>query len=223
MPGFLQKSTIFPIIILLSFCAISAVSMDYLTFEKINQHKQQIGEFIQLNYQLSVALFYLACCIFINSPIPLAALFKLLGGFFFGFYLGAFFNITATFLACILGFLLSRYTFKNSFEKKYYHRLKKVEDDIEHNGFYYLLSLRFIMIVPYFLTNILAGISRISFSKYVYSTAIGVIPASLMYANAGSKLEQISSPSELISIEIILAFTLIALLSLLPALHKKLF
>jgi len=166
-------------------------------------------------------MFFIACIIFVNSPLPLAAMLKLLGGFFFGFYPGALFNIAATIIACLVGFGLSRYTFKETFEKRYYERLKNIEDELETNGFYYLLTLRLIMLIPYALINILAGISRISFKTYFFSTVIGVTPASLVYANAGSKLEEIDSVSQLLSPTTFIAFILVALIVLFPVLNKK--
>ncbi|WP_232322424.1 TVP38/TMEM64 family protein [Methylomonas lenta] len=151
----------------------------------------------------------------------MAAIIKVLGGFFFGFSLGAIYNVTATFLGCIVGFAISRYALKDSFEKNYYERIKKVENEVEKNGFYYFLILRLVMVVPYFLINITAGLSRISFKKYLLSTLLGVTPMSLVYANGGNQLEQINSISELLEPEVIVALILIAVALLVPVFIKK--
>ena len=213
---------IFLIALLVLFFIISAFSIDFITIDNIKSNKFQIVNFISNNYLISVLLFFISCIFFINSPIPFAAIIKLLGGFFFGFYLGAFYNIIATILSCLIGFWISRYAFKDVFEKRYYEKLKIIENEIEINGFYYFLSLRLVMVVPYFLINILAGISRVSFKKYLFSTALGVIPASLIYANGGNKLEQINSIHELFRIDIILSLSLVAIIALFPILKKKL-
>ena len=213
---------IFLIALLVLFFIISAFSIDFITIDNIKSNKFQIVNFISNNYFVSVLLFFISCIFFINSPIPFAAIIKLLGGFFFGFYLGAFYNIIATILSCLIGFWISRYAFKDVFEKRYYEKLKIIENEIEINGFYYFLSLRLVMVVPYFLINILAGISRVSFKKYLFSTALGVIPASLIYANGGNKLEQINSIHELFRIDIILSLSLVAIIALFPILKKKL-
>ncbi|WP_428355263.1 TVP38/TMEM64 family protein [Methyloprofundus sp.] len=184
--------------IFLIFVLLTVWSIDYLSVENINANKILIAQFVDKHYYLSVLIFFIACIIFVNSPVPLAAMVKLLGGFFFGFYIGALFNIIATIIACLVGFGLSRHAFKQTFEKRFYKRLKAIEDELESNGFYYILTLRLIMIVPYALTNILAGLSRISFKSYFLSTTLGVIPASLVYANAGSKLEQITTVAQLL-------------------------
>lgn len=221
MPTANYKIKILLIVLLIAFFILSVLSMDFMTIENIKYNKFKISDFITHNYSLSVFLFFISCAVFINSPIPFAAIIKLLGGFFFGFYLGAFYNIAATILACLIGFGISRYAFRDLFEKRYYSKLQTVENEIENNGFYYFLSLRLVMVVPYFLINILAGISRVSFKKYLFSTIFGVMPASLIYANGGNKLEQINSLQELFKSDIVFALAMIAIIVLLPILKKR--
>lgn len=203
------------------FIGLSFYFSDQLTLENIKHNKLSIREFISHYYLFSVLLFFTSCVVFVNSPLPLAAFIKVLGGFFFGFLPGLLYNISATVVACLVGFLISRYGFKSAFEDAYYEKIKTVETEIENNGFYYFLSLRLAMVVPYFLINIMAGISRVSFKDYLFSTVLGVIPASLIYANGGSRLEQINSLSELFKTDVIVAITLVALFALSPIVLRK--
>lgn len=207
---------IISLIIVMSFFMAGIVTID-----NVKANEAYLRFFIEDHYGLSVLLFFVACTLFINSPIPLAAPLKVLGGFFFGFYWGAFYNIGATLLACLVGFGISRYTFKDLFEKRYYDKLQTIENEIETNGFYYFLSLRLVMVVPYFLINILAGLSRISFRKYATSTLAGITPASFIYANGGNKLEQITSLQEIFQFDIILSLAVVAAISLFPVIVKK--
>lgn len=208
-------------ILLVVFLILSAYFSDFITIENVRSNKVWVTEFIKDNYFFSVFLFFISCIVFVNSPVPFAAVIKVLGGFFFGLHMGAIYNIISTVIACLVGFAISRYAFKEMFEKAYFERVKSIETDIETNGFYYFLSLRLVMIVPYFLINILAGISRVSFKKYLFSTLLGVMPSSLIYANGGNKLEQVDSISGLFQSEMIIAIILIALMSIFPVLMKK--
>lgn len=187
----------------------------------IQAHKQAINFFIEGHYAIAVSVFFMLCVIFINSPLPLAAVMKILAGYFFGFYLGAAYNVGATLLACLVGFWLSRYAFRRRFEQVFYARVEAAEHEIERNGLYYFLSLRIVMVVPYFLINIIAGLSRLSFRDYLLSTVIGVLPASLIYANGGEQLEQIRSAGELFDGDTIGALSLMASASLLPACWQR--
>lgn len=200
---------------------ISLYLYNTITLETVKENKIWISRFVDDNYAFSVFLFFLSCAVFINSPVPFAALLKLLGGFFFGPFLGAIYNIAATLVACLVGFGLSRYAFKEAFEKKYYQHVKDIESKIEKNGFYYFLTLRVVMVVPYFLINISAGISRVSFKDFLLSTLLGVIPSSLIYANGGNKLEQIDSVSDLLTGDVVVSMLLIVCVALLPAYFLK--
>lgn len=203
------------------FLLLSVCFSDLFTLEEVKKNKLWLMEFIDNNYLFSVFLFFLSCLVFINSPLPFAAILKLLGGFFFGFYMGAVYNVVATILACLVGFWVSRYALREIFEKAYFERLEMIEAEIEHNGFYYFLTLRLVMVVPYFVINVAAGISRVSLKQYASSTLLGVIPASLVYANGGNKLEQINSVSELFRSEVVFSLLLISSVALAPVLMRR--
>jgi uncharacterized membrane protein YdjX (TVP38/TMEM64 family) len=209
------KAALSLILLLLMFAAINFYELP--TLGDIQAHKQAINFFIESHYLISVGLFFMLCVIFINSPLPFAAVMKVLAGYFYGFYVGAAYSIGATLLACLVGFWLSRYAFRRRFEQFFYARLEAVEHEIERNGFYYFLSLRIVMVVPYFLINIIAGLSRLSLRNYLLSTVIGVVPASLIYANGGEQLERISTTAELLSWDIVVALAMMASASLIPA------
>lgn len=217
----LAKSKIIVFVVLLLLMMLSMYFQDWLTIGNIKQNKASIQRLIDDHYGYSVVLFYLSCVIFVNLPVPLAALIKVLGGYFFGLYLGIFYNITATILACIVGFAISRFFFKDAFEARYYQKLESIENDIERNGFYYFLLLRLVMVMPYFVINVLAGISRISFKDYLFSSCLGVIPASVIYANGGNQLEKIDSIDELFNPELVVSFVLIGLFLMIPVLRKS--
>ncbi len=214
------KQFILPVLLVL-LIVVSQHLFGHLSLAEIKHNKDQIQFLIENHYALSIACFYITCIIFINSPIPVAALIKVLGGFFYGVYLGSLFNITATLLACLVGFSLSRYIFKKPFEARYKSYLNKIEHEIKTNGFYYFFILRIIMVVPYFLINIVAGLSVISFKTFFYSTLLGVIPASIVYANGGSHLERINSIEDLFSPKFIFSVALIAFFTMIPTIRKK--
>lgn len=211
----LSQSKIFAILLVLAL-SVAAFRHGTPGLQDIQNHKQAIGLFVGSHYGVSVALFFALCVIFINSPLPLAAAMKILSGYFFGFYLGTVYNVGATLLACLVGFWLSRYAFRRRFEQLFYARLESIEHEIERNGLYYFFSLRVAMVVPYFLINIIAGLSRLSFRDYLLSTLLGVLPASLIYANGGERLERIRSAAELFEWQTACSLALVAAASLLP-------
>jgi uncharacterized membrane protein YdjX (TVP38/TMEM64 family) len=83
------------------------------------------------------------------------------------------------------------------------------------------MTLRLIPIFPFFIVNLLSGLTRVNLGTYVLATALGIIPGSFVYANAGRQLGSINSLGEIASPRVLGAFALLGLLSLVPILYKK--
>ena len=195
---------------------------DALTLDEIIQYKEELSFFAEHHPVLSVLIFIISCVFLINMPLPLAALIKITGGFLFGVYAGIILNIIATTLGAFFGyFIVKKYLFKSSY--RYFGRyIRPVEEILKKNGFSYFLALRVMMIFPYFLIHIIAGLSRVRLSSYLISTVIGVIPGSVIYALAGSHIESLHSPHEVLTPKTLLIIALMVLLSLTPLLAQTL-
>jgi len=153
--------------------------------------------------------------------IPLASAFTLGGGFLFGTLAGAMYtNIGAT-LGAISVFLLVRYYLGLQVQQRYQKQLKQFNDEFAVNGIYYLLSVRFISVVPFFIINVCAGLTNATLMQFMVTTAIGILPGSLVYSYAGQQLVHINTLSDVITLPVVLAFGALALLSLLPVIIKK--
>ena len=190
----------------------------------IKSQKEVLIYFVDYYEFTAIFLFFILTFIFVNTPIPLAALIKIVGGFIFGFYYGAIINILATTIASMGGFYAARELFSKELHEKYGNKFKKVNKELESNGFLYLIMLRFSLVFPYFLINILSGLSRnVSTTKYILSTFISVIPASFVYAYAGNKLESLNSLNDIFSIEIISLFCILFIFTIISILIKKYF
>ena len=153
--------------------------------------------------------------------IPGATILTLAAGFLFGFFGIIYVNIGAT-IGAILAFLVARYLLGNWLQKRYGERFVSFNKEIAENGYNYLLTLRFIPLFPFFLVNIFAGITRIPLMTYVWTTMVGIAPASFVYIYAGRQLGAIDKPGDILSGQIMLAFVLLGLLALSPVFFKKL-
>jgi uncharacterized membrane protein YdjX (TVP38/TMEM64 family) len=83
------------------------------------------------------------------------------------------------------------------------------------------MTLRLIPLFPFFIVNLLSGLTRVSLATYVTATAIGIIPGSFVFAYAGRQLGMINSLKEIASPNVLLAFTLLGLLALVPIMYRK--
>ena len=152
---------------------------------------------------------------------PGGALLTLAGGFLFGSILGTIYvNIAAT-TGATLAFLASRYLLRDWVERKFGHRLGPIQEGFRRNAFSYLLTLRLIPAFPFFLVNLVSGLTRINIGTYVLATAVGIIPGSFVFANAGRQLGSINSLAEIASPAVLGAFALLGLFALAPVLYRR--
>lgn len=216
------KLLLLAIILLLIGVAYTTGFTEQLTFESIKAQRDALSSAVQEWYLLSALLFVLTYIAVTGLSLPGAAVLTLLGGFLFGTLLGALFvNIGAT-LGATAAFLAARYVLGESLQKRYAKRLDRLNREIEKNGSSYLLTVRLIAIFPFWLVNLLAGLTRARLTTFMWTTSLGIIPGSLVYAYAGRQLGTLDSLAGILSWQVILAFALLGVLPLIPVAIKKL-
>jgi uncharacterized membrane protein YdjX (TVP38/TMEM64 family) len=193
----------------------------YLSLDALKANRDDLLVFTQDHYVPAVALFILIYILQTSFSLPGATIMTLAGGFLFGSLWGPLYvNIGAT-TGATLAFLAARYLFHQWVERKFGDRLGPIQDGFAKNAFSYLLTLRLIPFFPFFLVNLLSGLTRVKVSTYVVATAVGIIPGSVVYTFAGRQLGTINALSELVSPRLLLAFSLLGLLMLVPVIYRK--
>jgi len=157
----------------------------------------------------------------INCPIPLAALIKVLSGFLFGVAGGFALNLCISVCGGLAGFMATRHLFHHALYSRFSRQLARVNLEIARNGFWYVLSARLLMATPFFLVNVLAGLSCIRKRKFLLGTLLGVVPSSMIYAVSGRQLEMANSLSDLCSPRFAMLLALVACLAVLPAVFRR--
>ena len=193
----------------------------YLSLDALKANRDNLLVFTQDHYVPAVALFILVYILKTSFSLPGATIMTLAGGFLFGSLWGPLYvNIGAT-TGATLAFLAARYLFHQWVERKFGDRLSPIQEGFAKNAFSYLLTLRLIPFFPFFLVNLLSGLTRVKVSTYVVATAVGIIPGSAVYTFAGRQLGTINALSELVSPRLLLAFSLLGLLILIPVVYRK--
>jgi uncharacterized membrane protein YdjX (TVP38/TMEM64 family) len=196
--------------------------MAYLSLDVLKANRDKMLAFTEDHYLPAVLLFILLYILQTAFSLPGATLMTLTGGFLFGSLWAALYvNIGATWGAT-LAFLGARYLFRDWVEQRFGHRLEAFQSGFARNAFNYLLTLRLIPLFPFFVVNLLSGLTRMHVGTYVAATALGIIPGSLAYTFAGRQLGTINSLGELASPPLLLAFTGLGLLFLLPVAYRRL-
>lgn len=221
MKAHIKKIMLFSIITGLFFFIRASDVSHYLTFENLQKNKEALHGYVEGHYAFSVILYismYVASTAF---SIPGAAILTLAGGFLFGTLLcAAYVNVGAT-TGAIMAFLSAKYLIGAWVQNRYRRQLIRFNKEIASYGHIYLLTLRFVPVFPFFLINVLAGLTNVPLRTFLWTTSLGIIPGSLVYAFAGSQLDTIKSARDIFSSRMAAAFILLALLSLLPVLINK--
>lgn len=197
--------------------------LHYLTFDQLKMNRLVLQQTVLHNYFIAIASFIGMYIVFAACALPGAFILTLAGGFLFGTFWGALYaNIGAT-IGATCAFLMVRYLVGNFVQDRYKNQLSNFNAAIDRYGPNYLLSMRFIALIPFFIINILAAFTDISLWTFIWTTSIGITPGALVYAFAGQQIAYIESPSDIFSVKIIMAFFLLALLALVPVIVRKFF
>lgn len=193
----------------------------YLSLEALKANRDSLLAYTETHYATAVAVFILAYCLQAALSLPGAAMFTLAGGFLFGTVAGVLYvNIAAT-SGATLAFLASRYLLRDWVERTFGDRLGPFQEGFATSAFSYLMTLRLVPLFPFFLVNLVSGLTRIRVGQYVLATSLGIIPGSVVFANAGRQLGSINSLGEIASPPVLGAFALLGLLALVPILYRK--
>ena len=127
---------------------------------------------------------------------------------------GSIVSFASTVGACIC-FLLSRYLLKDFINNKFEKTKVIIDNKFSKNGIYYLLSLRLIPTISFVLINLIMGVLPISLFRFYYISQLGMLPATVIYVNAGSEISKVNSINDIMSFTLIVSFILVAILPIL--------
>jgi uncharacterized membrane protein YdjX (TVP38/TMEM64 family) len=168
-------------------------------------------------------LYFLIYLFSVALSIPGAAILTIAGGFLFGVLPTVLVvNLAAT-VGAAGAFLASRYLVGKYFQEKYSEKLEKFNKEILSHGHNYLLILRLIPIFPFFLINIFSGLTNISLKTFIWTTAVGIVPGTFLYAFAGKQIDYVTSPSEIFSSKVWIIFLILVFLIFINMFMRKKF
>ena len=191
----------------------------YFSFETVKSQHDKLNEFIKLNYSLSVVVFFIIYVIVTAFALPFGALKTILAGALFGLIPGVILTSFASSIGSTLCLLMSRFVLRDYVEKKYSKYLEKINEGIKKDGIYYLFFLRLSPIFPFFIINLVFGLTKMKALTFYLVSQIGMFLGTIIFVNAGVQLSKINKIEDILSIEIIISFILIGLV---PLIIKKL-
>jgi pyruvate/2-oxoglutarate dehydrogenase complex dihydrolipoamide dehydrogenase (E3) component/uncharacterized membrane protein YdjX (TVP38/TMEM64 family) len=168
---------------------------------------------------LTVGLAFFAVYVAATAlSLPGALVLTLAAGALFGLVTGTVIVSFASSIGATLAFLASRYLLRDAVQSRFGDRLKAINEGMEKDGALYLFTLRLVPLFPFFLVNLLMGLTPIRTLRYYAVSQLGMLAGTVVYVNAGTQLAQLTSVSGIVSPGVLLSF---ALLGVFPMLAKK--
>jgi uncharacterized membrane protein YdjX (TVP38/TMEM64 family) len=209
------------VLLLLLLSILAFFAFDLHRFFDLEYLKSQQGHFRNI-YQQSplqtIALFMLVYIVSTALSLPGAALLTLLGGTLFGLFVGTIVVSFASTIGASLAFLVARFLMKESVQKRFGQQFHRFNQGVEKEGAFYLFSLRLIPLIPFFVVNLVMGLTPMRLLTFFVVSQVGMLPGTIVYVNAGTELGKIDSLAGILSPRLWLSF---ALLGLFPIITKK--
>ena len=193
----------------------------YLSFESLKANRERLNVVYHENPIIFMSGFIGIYFLIVALSLPGATVLTLTAGAIFGSVLGTFLVNAGATLGATVAFLGARFIFRDWVENKFTDKLVFINNGISDNPISYLLFLRLVPLFPFFLVNLVLGVTQVRLSIYFLSTMIGIMPGSFVYANAGSNLARINTISDIASPEIFGAFILLGIFALIPAFYRR--
>ena len=183
----------------------------YLTLDYI---KASQGKFAQLytNHRLAVIATYMAIYIIVTAlSLPGAAVMTLAGGALFGFWVGFVAVSFASTIGATLACFVARFLLRDWVQNKFGGKLTSINRGIETEGAFYLFSLRLVPIFPFFVINLVMGLTTMRLLTFYWVSQIGMLPGTMVYVNAGKELGKIDSLAGILSPGLVISFVILGL------------
>ncbi|MBK6358312.1 MAG: FAD-dependent oxidoreductase [Betaproteobacteria bacterium] len=215
----LKKLALLALIGLLAGLYIHFDLGQYLSLQSLKNQQAAIEAFRASNPLLSVAGYFVVYVIVTALSFPGAALLTLAGGAIFGLLWGTVIVSFASTIGATLAFLMSRFLLRDWVSKRFGQRLAAIDEGVRREGGFYLFTLRLVPAFPFFLVNLLLGLTVMKTWTYFWVSQLGMLAGTVVYVNAGTQLAKLESLSGILSPGLLGSFIL---LGIFPLIARKL-
>lgn len=191
---------------------------NYLTLETLKAQQSAIENYRAAHPSLAIAIYALIYIAVTGLSLPGATILTLAGGAVFGVLWGTLIVSFASTIGATLAFLAARFLFRDSVTEKFGDSLKDINEGVEREGGFYLFTLRLVPLFPFFMINLLMGLTNMKTWTFYAVSQIGMLAGTAVYVNAGTELGKVKSLAGVLSPTLLGSFIL---LGLFPLLAKK--
>ena len=182
----------------------------YLSFDYLKQQQHHFQTFYQTNNPFLTLGSYFGIYVLVTAlSLPGATILTLAGGFLFGLWTGTLIVSFASSLGATIAFLMSRFVLHDIVQKKFGDKLEVINRGIEQEGIFYLITMRLIPAFPFFVINLVMGLTPIKTLHFYLVSQLAMLPGTIVFINAGTELSKLSSIKGILSPKLLLSFALL--------------
>ncbi len=212
----MKRPTLLILILISTFLLSYIYLQEIFNLDKLKENINFLKIWANKEIYVSRISFFILYIIFSGLSFPLLpSILTIASGALFGIVEGVIIVSFASTIGACICFLLSRYLLKDFINIKFEKTKLLIDNKFSKNGIYYLLSLRLIPTISFVLINLIMGVLPISLYRFYYVSQIGMLPATVIYVNAGSEISKVSNINDVMSFSLIVSLLLLATLPLL--------
>ncbi len=190
----------------------------YFTLSFLKESRDSFAALYSRSPALVIGVYFMIYVVVAALALPGAVVMTLAGGALLGLFVGTVVVSFASTIGATLACFFSRFLLRDWVQSKFGDKLESVNRGIQREGAFYLFTLRLIPIFPFFIINLVMGLTRMPLFRYYWVSQLGMFPATLVYVNAGKELGKIESVAGILSPALLVSF---AVLGLFPIVVKK--
>jgi len=182
----------------------------FFTLETLKDQHEALQQAYWAEPFLVTGIFAAVYIMMAALSFPGATLMTLAGGAIFGFWIGVPVVLVSATIGATLAFWTARYVLRDAVQRRFGDRLETINKGLEQDGFFYLFSLRLVPVFPFFLINLLMGLTTIRSTTFFWVSLVGMFAGTAAYVNAGTQLAAITHLSDVLSPALIISFIVLA-------------
>lgn len=190
----------------------------YLNLQYLKDSQQSFQAYYAQHPAQAIAFYFAVYVLVTALSVPGATVVTLAGGALFGLAMGTLIVSFASAIGATLAFLASRHLLRDPIKRRFGKQFEAIDAGVKRDGIFYLFTLRLVPAFPFFLINLLMGLTAMRTWTYYWVSQLGMLPGTLVYVNAGTQLGQIESLGDIASPSILFS---LAVLGLFPLIAKK--
>ena len=212
----MRKPVLLIFILICTFLISYIYLQEIFNLDKLKENINFLKIWVDKEFYLIRISFFILYILFSGLSFPFVpTILTIAAGAMFGVIEGVIIVSFASTIGACVCFLLSRYLLKEFINEKFQKTKIIIDNKFSVNGIYYLLSLRLIPTISFVLINLIMGVLPISLFRFYYISQLGMLPATVIYVNAGSEISKINNINDVMSFTLIVSFILVATLPLL--------